>query len=123
MTRYFLFIAITLITLVSCGQKTEKTKTTYNFKLSDKEWQEKLSPEQYRVLRKSGTERAFTGEFWDNKKQGTYTCADGSIWHSGLWRHRKRVSPSGLIISGDHHPPRKSLDTEIIEADGCNNLY
>jgi peptide-methionine (R)-S-oxide reductase len=75
MTRYFLSLVIILITLVSCGQKTESKKTTYNFKLSDKEWKEKLSPEQYRVLRKSGTERAFTGEFWDNKKQGTYTCA------------------------------------------------
>tara|TARA_B100000809_G_scaffold59037_1_gene55547 strand:+ start:7318 stop:7785 length:468 start_codon:yes stop_codon:yes gene_type:complete len=75
MTRYFLFIAITLITLVSCGQQTEKTKTIYNFKLSDKEWQEKLSPTQYRVLRKSGTEQAFTGKLWDNKEQGTYTCA------------------------------------------------
>ena len=75
MTRYFLFIAIILITLVSCGQQTEKTKTIYNFKLSDKEWQEKLSPTQYRVLRKSGTEQAFTGKLWDNKEQGTYTCA------------------------------------------------
>ena len=75
MIRYFLFLTITLTTLVSCGQKAEKTTNTYNFELSDKEWQEKLSSEQYRVLRKSGTEQAFTGKFWDNKKQGTYTCA------------------------------------------------
>jgi peptide-methionine (R)-S-oxide reductase len=75
MTRYFLFLSITLITLVSCGQRPGKTEATYQYKLSEKEWQEKLSPEQYRVLRKSGTERAFTGEFWENKKQGKYYCA------------------------------------------------
>lgn len=38
-------------------------------------WKEKLSPEQYRVLREKGTERPFTGEFLNNKKDGTYTCA------------------------------------------------
>ncbi|MDB4534414.1 peptide-methionine (R)-S-oxide reductase MsrB [Vicingaceae bacterium] len=75
MRQYFLFLSVTLITLVSCGQDSQKSNNSYNFKLSDKQWQEKLLPEQYNVLRKSGTERAFTGEFWDNKKQGTYSCA------------------------------------------------
>ena len=75
MRQYFLFLSVTLITLASCGQESQKTTSTYNFELSDKAWQEKLSSEQYNVLRKSGTERAFTGEFWDNKKEGTYTCA------------------------------------------------
>jgi peptide-methionine (R)-S-oxide reductase len=39
------------------------------------EWREELSPEQYRVLRKKGTERAFTGEFWDHHADGQYLCA------------------------------------------------
>ena len=42
---------------------------------SEAEWQEQLTPEQYRVLRQKGTERAFTGKFWDTKTQGTYRCA------------------------------------------------
>jgi peptide-methionine (R)-S-oxide reductase len=41
---------------------------------SEDEWKELLSPEQYRVVRKKGTERAFTGEYHDNKAEGTYYC-------------------------------------------------
>ncbi|TNE38937.1 MAG: peptide-methionine (R)-S-oxide reductase [Alphaproteobacteria bacterium] len=41
---------------------------------SDAEWQAKLTPEQFKVTRKKGTERAFTGEYHDNKRDGVYTC-------------------------------------------------
>ena len=42
---------------------------------TEKEWKEQLSEQEYHVLREKGTERAFTGEYWDHKKKGTYTCA------------------------------------------------
>ena len=42
---------------------------------SDGEWKQSLTPEQYRVLRKHGTERAFTGEYHDSKELGVYRCA------------------------------------------------
>jgi len=40
----------------------------------DQEWREKLTPEQYHVAREKGTERAFTGKYWDHKEAGSYTC-------------------------------------------------
>lgn len=44
-------------------------------KKSESEWQEQLSPEQFYVTRKRGTEPAFTGKYWKTKDPGTYTCA------------------------------------------------
>lgn len=41
---------------------------------TDEEWKEQLTPQQYRVTRQQGTERAFSGEYWDEKRRGTYRC-------------------------------------------------
>jgi peptide-methionine (R)-S-oxide reductase len=41
---------------------------------TEEEWRRELTPEQYRVTREHGTERAFTGEYWDTKDEGVYRC-------------------------------------------------
>ena len=58
------------------SEKIEKT---------DKEWQEQLTPEQYYVTRKKGTERAFTGVFHDFKGKGVYkcVCCGNELFESG----------------------------------------
>ena len=42
---------------------------------SDAEWRAELTPEQYEIMRKKGTERAFTGAYWNDHSQGVYSCA------------------------------------------------
>lgn len=72
----YLFASILLLfALVSCGQKEVDTPKKFSYQLSDAQWQQKLSSEQYRVLIKNETEPAFSGASWNNKKKGTYSCA------------------------------------------------
>jgi len=42
---------------------------------TESEWREQLTPEQYHVMREQGTERAFTGKYWNTHDDGTYHCA------------------------------------------------
>ena len=87
---------------------------------SEAEWRARLSPEQYDVCRAKGTERAFTGEYWDCKKDGIYRCSccgeslfrsdakydSGTGWPS-FW---EPVSPDAVRMERD-----ASLGMERIE--------
>ena len=52
----------------------EETESDAKVVKSEAEWREQLTPEQYNVTRRHGTERAFTGEYWNTKTPGTYVC-------------------------------------------------
>lgn len=53
---------------------TEKTANIEKITKTDEDWQKQLSPEQFYVARKAGTEPAFTGKYWNTKDAGTYIC-------------------------------------------------
>ncbi|MFJ7751104.1 peptide-methionine (R)-S-oxide reductase MsrB [Arthrobacter sp. NPDC097144] len=53
---------------------TEDTTGTVPVQKTDDQWREELTPEEYQVLRKAGTERPYTGEYWDTKTAGVYQC-------------------------------------------------
>ena len=57
------------------GDVMESVGTVEKIVKSDAEWKKVLTPEQYRVLRDEGTERAFTGKFWDSHDKAVYVCA------------------------------------------------
>lgn len=78
----FLTYAVSILVVGACAQKSKYSTTNSasvegNFQVAktNQEWKKLLSPLAYHVMREQGTERAFSGKHWDNKKKGTYTCA------------------------------------------------
>src|SRR6188768_1795961 len=75
-------LAITFLAIAACllacaqspANKKETAMTKYEVVKTDAEWQKQLTPEQYKVTRNHGTERAFTGVYWDNHEKGVYNC-------------------------------------------------
>jgi len=63
--KIYLILTLSFSVITSCTSQDKK----------DEYWLKKLTKEQYYVLREKGTERAFTGKYWNNKKSGEYKCA------------------------------------------------
>ena len=55
-------------------QDVNTETSRYPVTLDDAEWRRRLSPQEYAVLRQAATERAFTGEYWDDHTEGVYAC-------------------------------------------------
>lgn len=57
------------------GEAPKTARRGRRVEKSEEEWKRELAPERFRILRKKGTERAFSGAYWDTKTKGTYACA------------------------------------------------
>ena len=70
MNKLILFFSAFFLISLSAFSQPRKFAITK----SDEEWKKQLSPEAYQVTRKEGTERAYTGKYWDNHEKGVYNC-------------------------------------------------
>ncbi|HNU88894.1 MAG TPA: peptide-methionine (R)-S-oxide reductase MsrB [Ferruginibacter sp.] len=105
MNRIFIFAFFILLTVPAMSQ-TKKYAVTK----TDAEWRKQLTAEQYQVTRKKGTERAFTGVYWDNHQTGIYKCICCS---------QELFSSSAKFESGTGWPsfwqPLKKANVEEVE--------
>lgn len=68
-------MAVFLLTVSCQSQSKEMKEDKYPISKTKEEWKGKLTPVEFNILREKGTERAFTGEYWNTKDNGSYHCA------------------------------------------------
>ncbi len=71
MKKVLTLLGLALAVLIACKSQEESLEKVVK---TEAQWKEQLSADEYAVLRQKGTERAYTGEFHDSKKPGTYLC-------------------------------------------------
>ena len=84
---------------------------------TDDEWRALLTPEQYKVARKKGTERAFSGEYWDNHAPGTYRCVCcGTPLFDADDQVRLRHRLAELLAAAGGGRVREESDDQLVHA-------
>ena len=74
--RTMLFITgLALAGLMGCAAQADAPEKKYAVNKTDAQWKAELTPMQYEVLRRKGTERAFDNAYWDDHRHGVYVCA------------------------------------------------
>ncbi|MEM6514816.1 MAG: peptide-methionine (R)-S-oxide reductase MsrB [Bacteroidota bacterium] len=117
---------------VSCQDKsnTKQQKHDYPVQKTEKEWKVQLSDEQFYILRQQGTERAFTGDTWDNKKKGIYySAATGQPLFSSEHKYKsgtgwpsfyKPISEDAVLEISDRS--HGMVRTEIVDSGSGSHL-
>jgi len=73
--KVIILVVMAFITTGCLSQTNKMENEEYNIKKSESEWKAELTSEEYNILREKGTERAFTGKYWQNTEDGNYYCA------------------------------------------------
>ena len=107
---------------------TQPTDPSAEWQLSEKEWKERLESQQYHILRESGTERPFTGRYWNWEEAGLYSCAgcDLPLFHSstkfdagcGWPSFFEPVTPDAVLYLEDRSLERIRTEIRCSRCDG-----
>lgn len=96
------------------NSRTGKVELVDTVQKSDEEWKQQLTPEQYQVTRKQGTERAFTGKYWDHHDQGVYQCVCcGTDLYSSDTKFESHTGWPSFWQAVDEHNVRYKTDTSF----------
>ena len=113
-----LSLLILILSLVyitgACQSKPRGEEETYSYPIqkTDEEWKKMLSEFQFYVLREHGTERAFSGEYWDNKKKGMYySAATGQPLFSSEHKYRSGTGWPSFYKPIDEKAVKEIADT------------
>ncbi|WP_299127851.1 peptide-methionine (R)-S-oxide reductase MsrB [uncultured Winogradskyella sp.] len=127
----FLLLISGLFGCNSTAQKSEtREQNPFPVTKTDSEWKKQLTDNQYYVLRKAGTERAFTGKYWDNKKKGIYySAATGQPLFSSAHKYKsgtgwpsfyKPIDENAVLELSDRS--HGMVRTEVIDSGSGSHL-
>ena len=129
----FLILSLAYLT-VGCQTQpgTSATEEDYSYPIqkTDEEWKEILSAKQFYILRQQGTERAFTGEYWDNKEKGMYySAATGQPLFSSEHKFRSGTGWPSFYMPIDEGAVKEIVDrshgmvrTEVVDSGSGSHL-
>ena len=128
---FFLILSLSYI-IASCQSKPKQQAESYSYPIqkTDEEWKKMLTDNQFYILRQQGTERAFTGEYWDNKKKGTYySAATGQPLFSSEHKYKSGTGWPSFYKPIDENAVKEIVDkshgmvrTEVVDSESGSHL-
>ena len=108
----------------------KEAHTAYPIQKTEEEWKQMLSEEEFYILRKQGTERAFTGKYWDNKKKGIYySAATGQPLFSSETKFKSGTGWPSFYKPIDENAVKEIVDrshgmvrTEVVDSGSGSHL-